>query len=189
MPPRLPCTAPRIFRPSLRRIPCRTLIAAPKEGSGPLLTRRPDRELPNIPSRWRHLRTVPIFLLVLGASAAGIFNYQKSSSSVVSSTLYALRMSDEARNILGDEIYFANKVPWIWGTINQVQGRIDISYRVKGTRRSGMMRFVSARRERMGFFETSEWSLTLDDGTVVQLLMEDGPDPSAHTDDEEWEEQ
>ena len=43
----------------------------------------------------------------------GIFNYQKSSSSVVNSTLYALRTSTKAREVLGDEIYFAQKIPWI----------------------------------------------------------------------------
>jgi hypothetical protein len=37
------------------------------------------------------------------------FNYQKSSSSIVNSTLYALRTSPRAREILGDEIYFAQQ--------------------------------------------------------------------------------
>ncbi|TVY52060.1 Cytochrome c oxidase assembly factor, partial [Lachnellula suecica] len=138
----------------------RTLIAAPKEGDGPLLSRRADRELPEPPEggmKW--LRTIPIFLVVLISSTLAIFNYQKSSSSVVSSTLYALRTSPKAREYLGDEIYFAHKMPWIWGEMNQLHGRIDIQFEVMGTRNKGTMRFTSHRRTRMGMFETTEWSL------------------------------
>lgn len=119
-----------------------------------------------------------------------IFNYQKSSSSVVSSTLYALRTSPRAREILGSEIYFARKMPWISGTLNQLHGRIDISFWVKGSKGQGKMRFRSTRPNRMSYvrtspccfkmkllmvgqFKTEEWSLETEDGTVVQLLDSD----------------
>ncbi|OKL58890.1 hypothetical protein UA08_05786 [Talaromyces atroroseus] len=108
----------------------------------------------------------------------GIFNYQKSSSSVVSSTLYALRMSKQARDILGDEIYFAHRVPWISGTMNQLHGRIDISYWVKGTKSKGKMRFKSIRPDRLSYFRTEEWTLETEDGRVIQLLTPD-QDPFA----------
>lgn len=128
----------------------RTLIAAPKDGSGPLMERRADRALPNLrpPRRW--LKTLPIFLSIMVASTLAIFNYQKSSSSVVSSALYALRTNPEARRVLGDEIYFAHRIPWIWGEMNQLHGRIDISFWVKGTKAKGLMRFRSERKTRMG---------------------------------------
>ncbi|PSS20541.1 hypothetical protein M430DRAFT_99982 [Amorphotheca resinae ATCC 22711] len=154
----------------------RTLIAAPKPGQGPLMERRADRELPDVSQggmRW--VRTVPIFLAVLISSTLAIFNYQKSSSSVVSSTMYALRTSPKAREYLGDEIYFAHKMPWIWGEMNQLQGRIDIQFKVKGTKRSAWMRFKSHRPTRMGMFETSEWSLEMENGEKLDLL--DGEDP------------
>jgi cytochrome c oxidase assembly factor 1 len=171
----------------------RTLIAAPKPGQGPLMERRSDRELP---SSWhsstralrllnqyidieqggmRWMRTVPIFLAVLISSTLAIFNYQKSSSSVVSSTMYALRISPKAREYLGDEIYFAHKMPWIWGEMNQLHGKIDIRFTVKGKKNSGMMRFTSFRATRMGMFETTEWSLETKDGFKIDLL--DGSDP------------
>jgi cytochrome c oxidase assembly factor 1 len=121
------------------------------------------------------MRTVPIFLAVLISSTLAIFNYQKSSSSVVSSTMYALRTSPKAREYLGDEIYFAHKMPWIWGEMNQLQGRIDIQFKVKGTKRSAWMRFKSHRPTRMGMFETSEWSLEMENGEKLDLL--DGEDP------------
>ena len=40
-----------------------------------------------------------------------------------------------------------------------------------------MVRFRSNRRRRMGFFETEEWSLKMEDGSVVQLLEANQPDP------------
>lgn len=131
----------------------RTLIAAPKPGSGPLLERRSDRELPSVASQQRNpiLRSIPIFLIIIAASAAAIFNYQKSSSSVVQSALYAVRTSPRAQEVLGQEIYFGNKVPWIWGTIDQLHGKVDISFLVKGSREKGMMKFRCERRARMGY--------------------------------------
>ena len=131
--------------------PRRTLIPAPNSNSGPLLERRADRELPSLNTERRWLRTLPIFAVVVGAAMLGIFNYQKSSSSVVHSTLYALRTSPRAREILGDEIYFAQQMPWISGEMNQLHGRIDISFWVKGTKSQGKMRFRSLRRDRMSY--------------------------------------
>jgi len=154
----------------------RTLIPAPKAGDGPLMERSSNRELPDVKQtgmRW--MTTVPIFLVILISSTLAIFNYQKSSSSVVSSTLYALRTSPKAREYLGDEIYFASKMPWIWGEMNQLHGKIDIQYDVKGKKNSGTMRFKSNRPTRMGMFETTEWSLETKDGEKIDLL--DGGDP------------
>lgn len=147
---------PRVIRISS---PCRrvfnqrrTLIAAPRPGSGPLMERRADRELPTIqPTSRRWFRTLPIFLAILTASTLAIFNYQKASSSVVNSTLYALRTNPKARELLGDEIYFASKMPWIWGEMNQLHGRINIHFTVKGNRQQGTMRFRSERKTRLGY--------------------------------------
>ena len=139
-------------------LPYRTLIAAPSSNSGPLMTRRPDRELPEIPSSYsRWLKTLPIFLAILGASTLAIFNYQKASSSIVNATLYALRTSPRAREVLGDEIYFRDKFPWIWGEMNQLHGRIDIKFGVKGNKAKGRMRFKSVRQTRMGHVSRSSW--------------------------------
>jgi cytochrome c oxidase assembly factor 1 len=144
---------PRAFLFRRRNMPPhRSLIPAPKANSGPLMERRADRELPSINTEKRRwIKTLPIFVVVVGAAMLGIFNYQKSSSSVVSSTLYALRTSPRAREILGDEIYFAQKIPWISGEMNQLHGRIDISFWVKGTKGQGKMRFRSIRPDRMSF--------------------------------------
>ncbi|KAL2160050.1 hypothetical protein VTH06DRAFT_1705 [Thermothelomyces fergusii] len=154
------------------------LVSAPKAGDGPLMERRADRELPSLEqTTFRWWRTLPVFAAVMAAASVAIFNYQKLSSPVVGATLYALRTSAKARAALGDEIYFAQPIPWIAGELNQLHGRIDISFRVRGTRAAGVMRFASFRPTPRGMFETSEWSLVTDDGTVIDLL-EDG-DPFA----------
>jgi cytochrome c oxidase assembly factor 1 len=140
------------------------------------MSRRSDRALPsltNTPLRtW--LKTLPLFILAITLSSLAIFNYQKSSSSTVTSILYALRTNPQARELLGDEIYFASKVPWIRGELNQLHGRIDVRFWVKGTKTQGETRFKSERKRRDGLFETSDWSLCLADGRVVQLLDTEG---------------
>jgi cytochrome c oxidase assembly factor 1 len=111
----------------------------------------------------------------IALASVAIFNYQKSSSPVIGATLYALRTSDRARAHLGDEIYFAQQIPWISGEMNQLHGRIDISFKVKGTKSGGVMKFASFRPSPRGMFETSEWSLVTDDGVVIDLLEEGDP--------------
>jgi cytochrome c oxidase assembly factor 1 len=119
---------------------------------------------------------MPIFLVIVACAGLAIFNYQKLSSPVVSSTLYALRTSQKAREYLGDNIYFRHQIPWIRGEMNQLKGRIDIYFTVKGTRGWGTMRFASYREGGpRGMFETTEWSLTTEDGRVIDLL--EGGDP------------
>ncbi|KAL1586829.1 hypothetical protein WHR41_04491 [Cladosporium halotolerans] len=178
--PRLRARAHAALRqPTTTSLPARrTLIAAPKPNSGPLMERRADRALPPLSSRNAWLRTLPAFAAIMAACTLAIFNYQKSNSSVVSSALYSLRTNGEARRLLGDEIYFAQQLPWIWGKIDQVHGEIDVRFGVRGTRGRGEMRLRCVRRERMGFFETTEWSLTPDGGEKVSLL-EEGVDPFA----------
>lgn len=163
-----PSRTPRLFRPcwiggvSRRRvIPThRTLVAPPRPNSGPLLSRRADRELPSVNSHRRWVRSLPAFAAIVVASSLAIFNYQKSSSSVVNSNLYALRRSEKARGALGDEIYFAHRIPWISGELNQLHGHIDISFWVKGTKAKGKMRFKSTRDSKASFVSHSPRYIT-----------------------------
>jgi cytochrome c oxidase assembly factor 1 len=66
-------------------------------------------------------------------------------------------------------------MPWIWGEMNQLHGRIDIQFEVKGTRGTGTMRFKSFRATRQGVFETTEWSLQMPGQEKIDLL--EGGDP------------
>ncbi|OAA34948.1 cytochrome oxidase complex assembly protein [Metarhizium rileyi] len=149
---------------------------APKPGDGPLMSRRADRQLPEISQvRFRWGRSLPVFLAIVTVCSLSIFNYQKTSSPIVSSTLYALRTNARARGILGDDIYFKHQIPWIRGQMNQMQGRINIYFTVKGTRGWAVMRFASHRPSSRSLFETTEWSLTTEDGQWVDLLDEGDP--------------
>lgn len=84
-------------------------------------------------------------------------------------------MSPKAREVLGDNIYFDQQIPWISGGMNQVQGKIDIRFTVRGTKGTGTMRFVSHRPTPRGVFETTEWTLEMADGTKIDLLEEGDP--------------
>lgn len=121
----------------------------------PIATELTLRNKSAVGPRRSTLISLPIFLAVLGISTVVLFNYQKSSSSVVASTLYALRVHPQARDLLGDGISFKNKIPWISGRLSQLHGNIDISYRVKGTKSEGIMHFKSIRRTRMGLVGVS----------------------------------
>jgi cytochrome c oxidase assembly factor 1 len=163
------------------------------------MERRADRALPDMTPSKSWMITVPLFIGAMAASTLAIFNYQKQNSSVVTSTMYSLRTNALAREILGDEVYFASKIPYIGGEINQLHGKIDVVYWVKGTRQQAKMRFKSHRKTRMGIvslrlkerervsrwrdtqFETTEWSLELEDGTVVDLLRTTDSDPFVAT--------
>ncbi|KAL2051592.1 hypothetical protein ABVK25_008006 [Lepraria finkii] len=146
------------------------------------MTRRSDRALPTLTSPWRiWAKTLPIFLTLITISALGIFNYQKTSSSIVAATLYALRTSEVGKRELGEEIYFRDMWPWIWGEMNQLHGREHMGFGVKGTRGRGWMRFRSVRVGRMGKFETKEWSLETEDGRKIQLMDEGREDPFLNT--------
>ena len=71
------------------------------------MERRADRALPPLRAPRRWLRTLPVFLAIVSASTLAIFNYQKSSSSVVSGTLYALRTRrDKPPHGLGGKVSF-----------------------------------------------------------------------------------
>ncbi|KAF2742478.1 DUF1783-domain-containing protein [Sporormia fimetaria CBS 119925] len=173
---------------SITSWPPERLLPPPKEGEL-LLERKPNRDLPPIPPLIspQLVRTFPIFVLIMAASMFAFFNYQKQESSVVSSTLYALRTNPDVRAELGNEIYFASKYPWIRGEINQVHGRIDVRFWVKGTKKQGEVRLNCRRRGRGGLYVTKEWSVTLEDGRVLQLYDPEGDavDPFAHYGSEE----
>jgi len=113
-----------------------------------LLYRDPQRPLPTLASlssnrRW--WRTLPIFVAIITCSALAIFNYQKTNSPIITATLYSLRTNPTVREVLGDEVYFGSKWAWVWGSINLVQGRVDVQFAVKGTKASGMCRFKAKR--------------------------------------------
>ena len=61
-----------------------------------------------------------------------------------------------------------------------MRGVVDITFRVKGRKAGGVCGFKARRLGgKSGAWETSEWTLTLDDGSVMQLLDKHAGDPLA----------
>lgn len=92
-----------------------------------------------------------------------IFNYEKTRSPIINSTLYLLRMSDEATALLGDNIDFKSLWPWISGTLNTVSGDIDVTFDVKGSQQVGTLRLKASRTSRTQPFDVHEFTLAVGD--------------------------
>lgn len=48
-------------------------------------------------------------------------------------------------------------IPWISGEMNQLHGRVNIAFGVKGTKGRGVMRFKTVRRGRAGKVSWTDW--------------------------------
>ncbi|ODV58314.1 Coa1p, partial [Ascoidea rubescens DSM 1968] len=129
-----------------------------------------DKELPDpfLQSR-RNKRNVLIFFTIIGISFYVIVNYEKTSAPIVSSTFYYLRRSKVIRDKLGSNIDYASFIPWINGTLNQVDGFIDIDFKVKGSLNEGVIKLFATRPDKNSVIDIKEWTLTVD-GEVIDLL-------------------
>ncbi|CAL9734842.1 cytochrome c oxidase assembly factor 1 [Monosporozyma servazzii] len=136
-------------------------------------TMRIERELPD--PRTDRTKMVGGFFLFSGimvTALAMIFNYEKTENPIVSTTLYQLRRSDLTRNILGENIEFDGVIPWVYGKLNPVAGKVNIRFYIKGDKnKTGEIKLVADRANRNQEFLIHEWSLTVD-GTQVDLLDE-----------------
>lgn len=129
-----------------------------------------DTELPNITShKMRRWAGFGLFVAIMTVSLAFSFNYEKMSSSQVSSCMYTLRKSPLANEELGSGIRFASAYTWVSGTIRPLVGKVDFSFPVKGSKAEAVMHFNSRRATGREKFRVLEWSLTFPDGRVVNL--------------------
>lgn len=105
---------------------------------------------------------------------AYVTNQEKLSSSVSRSILRAVREDPQLRQVLGEVIrpqpeWWLNGDPWISGHINQLQGNIDVSFRIRGSRSSGTIYFTSIRKEKGVPFTVLRFKVICDDGTIVHI--------------------
>jgi len=139
---------------------------------------RSKRDLPVVESQWRAL----VALGLAGIAGWGVFllyatNQERLSSSVVRQILINLRQSDLVLGALGDSArpepaWYLNGDPWIDGSINTLQGNIDISFRVKGSKGAGTLYFTSIRREKGQPFTILRFKIICDDGKIINLPSE-----------------
>ncbi|KAJ7745070.1 cytochrome oxidase complex assembly protein 1-domain-containing protein [Mycena metata] len=111
-------------------------------------------------SRSPRLKSWPIatVLTILGAGCwAGFFGYvvneTKATSAVVKQLLQSASMDDNLGVVLGHDVHaeqkwWLNGHPFIHGEINQLQGCLDISIRIRGSLAAGTLYFTATRTER-----------------------------------------
>lgn len=117
------------------------------------------------------------FAIGTGSATAVIFNYEKTESAIVSNTMFYLRRSEQTRELLGENIEFAGVIPWVWGTLNPVAGKINITFNVKGKKGTeGTVRLIADRKNRQDEFLIREWSLASGEKKID--LMAENPHSS-----------
>ncbi|KAL1761233.1 cytochrome oxidase complex assembly protein 1-domain-containing protein, partial [Schizophyllum commune] len=70
-----------------------------------------------------------------------VTNQEKVTSSVVQQMLRSMKSSEELHEYMGDAIrpvpeWWLNGDPWIHGRVNQINGSIDLSFKIKGSKGS-----------------------------------------------------
>ncbi|KAK6463607.1 cytochrome oxidase complex assembly protein 1-domain-containing protein [Scheffersomyces coipomensis] len=118
-----------------------------------------------------------IYFVVYGigviVSCVIIFNYEKTGSPILTSTLYYLRRSPKAKQILGEDINYAYNWPWISGPLNVVQGDINISFDIKGNKKVneegkddfqyGVIKLRATRASKLEPFKIHDFKLVVKD--------------------------
>lgn len=160
------------------RLPKRRLLATQstpdfvlKDKNRPL---RVERELPDpFAYKVKNRATFAAFSIGVVAALAIIFNYEKTESPIISNTFYHLRRSPRTRELLGENIEFDGLMPWVHGELNQVAGKVNIRFNIRGSKGTkAVVRLVANKDNEFKEFLIREWSLTADDEQID--LLEEG---------------
>ncbi|KAF9532829.1 cytochrome oxidase complex assembly protein 1-domain-containing protein [Crepidotus variabilis] len=135
----------------------------------------PFRDLPREKPKW----PIGVGAVLLGVAGWSLFmtfatNQEQLSSSVFRSVVRAVKVDSELREKLGDAIrpqpeWYMNGDPHVKGHISQLQGNIDISFRIRGSKGSGTLYFTSIRKEKGVPFTVLRFRVICDDGTVINI--------------------
>ncbi|WVW80070.1 hypothetical protein I302_102043 [Kwoniella bestiolae CBS 10118] len=147
--------------------------------SGPsrprLIYERPwDRDLPKIRNKLPFVIALGLLGLGWGAFLLHATNAERLASSVLRQVTFQLRNSKEVIAVLGENVrlvenWWALGQPWISGTINLMQGRVDLSFRITGDKGAGTVYFTSIRPQEQGAWRIVRYKIIADDGEVVRL--------------------
>ncbi|KAJ7458187.1 cytochrome oxidase complex assembly protein 1-domain-containing protein [Mycena latifolia] len=147
-------------------------FSAPSRPS-PVFT--PPRRLPPHQKTW----PIAIAVTILGVGCwAAFFGYvtneTKATSSVVKQILRTTAKDSNLRQVLGDDVvpqpeWWLNGRPQIRGELNQLQGNVDLSMRLQGSRGAGTLHFTSVRKARGIPYEILRFRVIADNGTVVEV--------------------
>ncbi|KAL0065505.1 cytochrome oxidase assembly protein 1 [Marasmius tenuissimus] len=103
-----------------------------------------------------------------------VTNQEKITSSVFKQVMRTVRSDPGVREVLGEAIrpqaeWWLNGDPDIQGQISTMQGNVDMSFRIKGSKGSGTLYFTSIRREKGVPFTILRFKVIADDGTVINI--------------------
>jgi len=81
---------------------------------------------------------------------------------------------ENVKETLGDGVkperkWWLGGEPWIDGAINLLQGNVDVSFRVRGSKGAGTVYFTSVREEKGQPFRILRSKIICDDGVILQL--------------------
>lgn len=125
-----------------------------------------DRELPDpFAARRQEKRYFWAYAVGVTVSLAIIFNYEKTRSPIINSSLYFLRRSAISKSILGDDINFKSSWPWIWGPLNTAKGNIDISFDVSGSKGTATLKLKAKRENKLHPFNVEHFLLEINGET------------------------
>jgi len=167
-------THPRLLRP---RDPEILTFDAPSRPQTVHSRPVPKRELPEAKSSVAFYGAVGVLVVsIWGAFILHATNQERLSSSVVQRILVALQSPNNAKVVdaLGEGVvpepaWYMLGEPWIAGAINLLQGKVDVSFRVRGNKGSGTVYFSSIRKTKGSAFTVLRFKLIRDDGAVVWL--------------------
>lgn len=135
-----------------------------------------DKELPDpFADKRTNRRYFWVYAVGVTVSCAVIFNYEKTRSPIINSVMYCLRRSERAKTPLGANISFNSSWPWIWGTLNTVQGNIDVTFDVKGDAGRGTVKLKANRSSKYVPFDIQHFILVAD-GREIDLATDPSMD-------------
>ncbi|TFY61358.1 hypothetical protein EVG20_g7088 [Dentipellis fragilis] len=168
--------ATELPRPPPSEMPAAETFSSPSKPRE-YYTRRQQRDLPP------YARTWPL-VAVFGTAGVAVWasffmyatNQERLSSSVTRHVLTTIRESDAVREVLGDAVrfepaWYLNGDPWVSGSVNMLQGHVDISFRVKGHKQGGTLYFTSLRKAKGEPFTILRFKIIADDGTIVKVPL------------------
>lgn len=139
-----------------------------------------NTELPDDPRPKERLQSILTFLVFaagMTAACLGIFNYEKVSSPIMNATMYFLRRSSHARELLGNKITYDGMFPWISGEVNTMKGIVDCQTQICGDKDSALM-ILKAEKNHEDKFIIIQWLLIGSNGDVVDLTNDASVDLS-----------
>jgi len=117
-----------------------------------------------------------ILLAVLSSWSAFLFytyNNDRAQSTIVKSLMFILRNSQEIRELIGDRVRLETlfgQFSRVKGSINLLNGYIDLQFRIVGSQGTATVIFTSVRKDERATFQVVRWKVIRDsDGTTLDL--------------------